>query len=304
MCLAATMGLCEQSVRAEPARPQPQAPAAAPSERFEVASVKPTPPPGPGWRSVGCQGGPGTTDPGLFHCTEINLSNLISMAFGLEGYQFPGRDSFERDVYDISAKVPPGATRQQFDHMLQNLLIERFKLPCHYQKKEMPVYALVVAKGGIKMKESPPENPQPADPAAADQAPAPPQPKTGLDRDGYPSVPPALRGRPSFPRFLSGRARWATVDTTMPGLSKTLTSLSAFSRLDASLVTDATGLAGKYDFALSWVYDADEAARVSPNFAGPSLDLALQQQLGLRLERRKSMVDVFTVDHVEQPSGN
>src|SRR5580698_1398331 len=90
----------------------------------------------------------------------------------------------------------------------------------------------------------------------------------------------------------------------MPGLAQALTSLSAFSKLDLSLVTDATGLTGNYDFTLSWVYDAEEAARVSPNFAGPTLDEALQRQLGLRLERKKGMSDVFIVDHVERPLGN
>jgi uncharacterized protein (TIGR03435 family) len=188
--------------------------------------------------------------------------------------------------------------------MMQNLLIERFKLAFHYEKREMPVYTLAVAKDGFKMKESAPGNPPPADSVAAEQAPVPPQLKTGLDRDGYPIVPPARRGQLSLPRFLDGRARWAAVDITMPGLAQMLSALSAFSKLHLSLVSDATGLTGKYDFTLSWVYDSDEAARVSPNFSGPSLAEALQQQLGLRLERKKGAVDVFIVDHVERPSAN
>jgi hypothetical protein len=74
---------------AEPANPQQQA-LSSPSDRFEVVSVKPSPRLGPGADSSGCQGGPSTSDPGLFHCTLIDVSNLISMAFSLEGYRFPG----------------------------------------------------------------------------------------------------------------------------------------------------------------------------------------------------------------------
>lgn len=57
-------------------------------------------------------------------------------------------------MYEISAKIPPGTTREQFDHMLQNLLIERFKLAYHYEKKEMAVLDLAIGKGALKMKAS------------------------------------------------------------------------------------------------------------------------------------------------------
>jgi uncharacterized protein (TIGR03435 family) len=226
------------------------------------------------------------------------------MAFNLEGYQFPGADAINHDAYDITAKVAPGASRQQLNHMLQNLLIERFKLTFHYTKKELPVYALVPAKGNIKLKASRPSGTVPADPENLDQAFESRQPNAGLDRDGYPIVAPARRGRPSIPRFLSGRARWAAVDLSMKELAQALTALSAFSRLDLSLVTDATDLGGRYDFTLFWIYDPDEAARRTPGFIGPTLQQALQEQLGLRLERQKAIIDIFVVDHVERPSVN
>jgi uncharacterized protein (TIGR03435 family) len=128
------------------------------SIQFEVASVKPSPPPGPdGSRLVGCKGGPGSTGPGLFTCANIDISYVVTMAFNLRSYQFPAREYADTAMYEISAKVPPGTTRERFDYMLQNLLIERFKLAYHYEKKEMAVLDLVVGKSGVKMKGSPPE---------------------------------------------------------------------------------------------------------------------------------------------------
>jgi uncharacterized protein (TIGR03435 family) len=275
--------------RAQSGVPAPQLAA----EKFEVASVKPSPPPGPGWRTVGCQGGPGTSDPGLFTCREITISNLISMAFHLEEYQFPNRDAIDNAPYEISARVPPNSTRDQFDRMLQTLLFERCKLTFHWQRKDMVVYNLVVAKGGLKMKPSPPQ-----DQAETSEVAPPPQPaKPELDADGFPKVAPAQRGGISVQRF-DGRGRWATVYTSTRELAGTLAFFSG------NPVVDTTELAGKYDFTLSWVYDPDKSAAVPPNLTGPTLAEAIEQQLGLRLERKKGTAEVFIVDHIERPAGN
>jgi len=75
----------------------------------------------------------------------------LIQAFNLKPYQLP---SAPRDAYQVTAKVPVGATKEQLRTMLQNLLIERFKLTCHFEKKEREIFNLVIGKGGLKLKES------------------------------------------------------------------------------------------------------------------------------------------------------
>jgi len=238
-----------------------------------------------------CKGGPGSTDPGLFTCTNYNLANLVSYAFNLRPYQFPAADYADRTGYNITAKVPPGTTREQFTLMFQNLLVERFKLAYHHEKKEIEVYDLMVAKGGLKMKESPSE-PPPAPPLPARNRPV------TLGADGYPDIPPVRHGGSAMYQ-MNGRARWASSETTMEDLVQ---GLSAFV---GRPITDATGLKGKYDFTLSWVIGSGVEVAVSDIDAGPTLVEAVQEQLGLKLEAKKGKVDIFVIDHVEKtPTGN
>jgi uncharacterized protein (TIGR03435 family) len=257
--------------------------------QFEVASVKPSPPPDPNGIMVGCNGGPGSTDPGLFTCTHFNVSNLVGMAFQLSSYQQPQADYGDRAMYDISAKVPPGTTKEQFNLMLRNLVIERFKLAYHYEKKEMQVYDVGVAKGGLKMKESPSAVPEAVKGGEEAEAPLPPLGKVDLDAEGFPKVAVPKRGSSSM-TMTNGRARWMSTDTSMEQVVSMLTN-----QLGAP-VTDSTGLQGKYDFMLSWVAENNPAADSS----GPTLIEAVREQLGLRLERKKGLADVFVIDHVEK----
>ena len=105
-------------------------------QTFEVASIKAASPPldGKGMR-VDWKGGPGTPDPGLFTCENCSLANLVSIAYDLKSYQFPGSSDLNTDRFTVSAKVPPGTTKEDFRLMQQNLLAERFKLKIHREKK-------------------------------------------------------------------------------------------------------------------------------------------------------------------------
>jgi len=259
--------------------------------KFEVASVKVT---SPDARVRTCGGGPGTPSPGLWRCTNVPLAYVISPAFGFEAYQFSPRESCCQASFDFEAKVPAGATKAQFRQMLQNLLVERFHFAFHYQEKEMPVFELVVAEKGSRMKPSPP------DAALPEQDPWAP-PKFTMGDDGYPVFPEAEGGLAGT----NGHYRWTAICVSLPEIVRTL------SYYLGRPVIDATGLKGNFDFDLKWGIDTklqlemagrrDEAAEVPDTGpTGPPLTRAVQDQLGLKLNAKKGPGKVVVVDHVEK----
>src|SRR5580692_9927503 len=164
-----------------------QTPSAVP--RFEVASIKPSPPGDLDQMFVGSRGGPGTEDPGLYVCENCGVSFLLREAFDLKPFQFSAPDWMQSARFHVSAKIPVGTTRQQFRLMLQELLAERFKLTFHYDKRDIQTFELVVAKNGSKMKE---HEEQPPAPDETPQAGPPSQ-----DENGFPILPgrkPMMRG--------------------------------------------------------------------------------------------------------------
>src|SRR5271165_4347402 len=153
---------------------------------FDAASVKPATPPVPDGRGrimmMGPSGGPGTKDPGRIRYPFMSLKNLLMNAYDVKSFQVSGPAFLDSERFDITATMPPETTKEQFRVMLQNLLAERFKLTVHRETKELPMYSLVVAKNGPKMKESA-EMPAPTE--TPDAPPPPPplpsQPKMGPD---------------------------------------------------------------------------------------------------------------------------
>ncbi|MEO8593455.1 MAG: TIGR03435 family protein [Candidatus Solibacter sp.] len=288
-----------------------------PSMVFEVASIKVAPPPeaspiGRVAMRMGCTGGPGTQSPGQYTCMNSPVSVLISQAFGLRAYQYPAVASGDGPRYNVSAKIPAGATKEQVQTMFKNLLIERFKLAYHFEKREMPVYDLVVGKNGSKLKPSPEQPAPPPDGAprgpAGGAGGAPP----GLARptigpDGFPVIP---AGRNSSSMFMmpNGGTRLTTSDSSMEQLVNMLTNQIG------RPVVDATGLKGKYDYTLTFTREnlnangpmamvgaggTGEAPPPPPSDA-PSIFSAVQDQLGLKLEQKKGAIDFFVMDHVEK----
>src|SRR5258707_5143813 len=145
-----------------------------PKLTFEVASIKPSPPFNSGQpvRIGGNGGGPGSASPERITYGRISVRNLITLAFGITNVQVVGPswfDSPSSDVWDIQAKVPEGASKDDVKVMLQNLLVDRFGLIAHRETREMQAYELIIAKNGPKLKESeaaanPAPPPQPGDP--------------------------------------------------------------------------------------------------------------------------------------------
>lgn len=189
-------------------------------------------------------------------------------------------------MFNIEAKVPKGATHEQFTVMLRNLLIARFKLAVHHETREQQTYSLVVAKNGPKFKEAAPVKPAQVDrdEPARPRAPEP----FKLDKDGYPSFPPGEAGNAiagNHARLYDPRTRMAQ--------------FAAF--LGAQLhgpVTNATGLTGVYEIDLHWL--TDTMASTPETDSGPGLIEALADQLGLRLESKKGPVNYLVVDHAEK----
>lgn len=242
---------------------------------FEVASVKPSPPSPGKYAPTLVRGGPGSSDPTLATFENIDLFSLVTMAYGIQRYQLVAPDWMSAAKFDITARVAPGASIDQYRLMLQSLLAERFQLTLHHDRKEIQMAELVVAKNGPKLKASP------VDPAgAADPGLQPPLPRAG--------PPPGYHGPFSM----------ALPKASMERLAALLSGL-----LDQPVV-DSTGLKGNYDIKLRALVGSnppDTDAADSP----PSLFEAVQEQLGLKLTLKKALADVLVIDRIEKtPTGN
>ncbi len=127
---------------------------------FEVVSIRPGSPivtqcPGGGLRALGliC-GGPGTPDPGRLTGNSVLLRTLIQRALGVQPLQLIGPDWIASKRYDIAAVIPADATPEELNLMLQRMLEDRFNLKSHHETREFPAYNLVLAKGGLKLRET------------------------------------------------------------------------------------------------------------------------------------------------------
>jgi uncharacterized protein (TIGR03435 family) len=189
--------------------------------------------------------------------------------------------------------------------MLLNLLKERFHLTYHTEKKDFDLYTLTVAKGGPKLNDpAPPDGPLPEPPQSGTIAtPAP------LDRDGFPQLP---AGRRNFQGRTQNGVTRMTFRMYRPG---ELASLLQF-QLTPSRVVDKTGLTGQYDFRLEFSTEGlpgPMGRALAPPPPGesnqpepaPTLFAALEKQLGLKLDKSKTPLDVIVVDHMDkEPTEN
>jgi uncharacterized protein (TIGR03435 family) len=287
--------------------------------QFEAASVKPSPPPdGKFMVFASGRGGPGSDDPTRLRFTNAALAQIVARAYNIKTYQVIAPDWLNQERFDIDAKIPAGATKEQANVMLQNLLAERFHMVVQRGTKDFQGYDLVVAKGGHKLKESSPED------AAFDQSqprpstPPPPPPPPG---PGGRMNPPTL-ARPGLMMMMRMSPKGAVVH--LSARAQTMQQLvDAIANHLNRPVIDATNLPGKYDFQLEFSGDAPMAMggmlpppppgaginppgnAESPEDLAPALPTALQQQLGLRLESKKIPLPTITVEKADKvPTGN
>ncbi len=235
-------------------------------QEFEAASIKPSAPAPMGTFRIGIQMLPG----GRVSMSGVTVKILIQRAYGVRDFQIvggPGWLGSER--YDITAKPEGAATPDQVKLMTQALLADRFQLKFHRETKELPTYALVVAKSGPKFH-------------AAEDAP-------GSDK---------ARGT----RISMERGQFTLQGAPVSALTNQLGQILGRS------VIDKTELAGNYDFKLEWTPDdgprAADGEHPVADTTGVSIFTALQDQLGLKLEATKGPVEILVIERVEKASEN
>jgi len=272
--------------------------------KYEVATVKPSSEEDGRIRMMM------TPDGAEFNGAQMQM--LLQQAFGVERDRIFGEPDWTHSKrFDIAAKVAPEDApkldklkMEQRRAMLLPLLEERFGLKYHHESRELPMYSLVIAKGGPKLKESTaPIAPPPGAPGAPG----------GPDGPDGPRDPPVVRGGerggPGMMRMSPGAIE------AQGGGTQFLA--HALSNLVGRTVTDKTGLTGNYDYNLRWTPDPGSMpmagpggggqpqhgdAPVDPN--GPTLFTALEEQLGLKLQSEKGKVDVIVIDHIDLPTEN
>jgi len=259
-----------QRVSAENTWPIPEPPKAMAADakpKFDVGTVKPSDPSRPG-KLFTFRGS---------HVMTINtdVNDLITFAYGLHSKQIVEAPAWlGTDKFDVDGKpdVEGQPSLAQLRMLIQSVLTERFKLAFHHEQRELSVYALTVAKGG--------------------------KPKMTVTAD-----------KPSDNRnfLFRGLGDLTVTNSTMKDFCDGMQGAV----MDKPVV-DHTGLTDRYDFQLRWTPDESQFAQMGSrgpvstedSNAPPTLETALQEQLGLKLEPAKAMTDVIVIDHLEKPSEN
>jgi len=234
--------------------------------------------------------------PDGINMTGVPVQMLLRQAFGVEDDRIIGAPGWVKsDRWDMQAKVAPEdvdafrkVPRDDRFAMLLPLLEDRFHLKYHHEMRELPLYELVVAKGGPKLTKSADNGP-----------PEPPDNKAG--------APPMAPGGPG-----GGPPRRRMMMMRPGGLESEGVPLELLAHQLAFIlghtVQDKTGLTGNYDFKLHFTPEdaspmgAGAADNGQPAEDAPPLFTALQEQLGLKLESTKAKVDVIVIDHIDLPT--
>jgi len=268
---------------------------AAPRPEFEVASIRPSGPQPPNTLGIGLH-----IDGAQVNCSFLSLRDYIAMAWRLKYYQVSGPDWIANTRFDIAAKLPDGAKRDQVPEMLQALLEDRFHLKFHKEPKEFAVYALIPGKGTLKLKQS-----------AAAPATEPSDPS----RNSVNVT--ASGGRGGATISLGNGANFSFTENRVEASRlNMLQFVDLLGRFAEKPVLDMTQLNGTYDITMEFSPDDFRAMMIRSAIAAgvPLPPQALQllngatdeplfnavEALGLRLDRRKAPIDVIVIDKAEK----
>jgi bla regulator protein blaR1 len=269
-----------------------QSPAVTP--KFEVASIKPDLEHG----GMAVRPLPGRL------IADASVRLLMQNAYAVPPFQIEGGPAWvDSERYAVDAKAGGNANRAQIFLMLQSLLEDRFQLKTHRETRELPVYTLVAARGGLKL--PPPKEGGCVNPDAD----APPDWAEGRMAG---RMPPPQPGKPPSPRCGSINVMLAASGARMQGGKLPMPEfVRVLSTVLGRTVIDKSGFTGLFDVQVDFVPDETTPALPAPppgaaplDFNGPSILTAMQQQLGLRLESSKGPVEVIIVDYIERPSAN
>jgi uncharacterized protein (TIGR03435 family) len=244
---------------------------------YEVVSIKPN------------HSGSGAANSSLFpvfspHVSATNVTTkwLLEMGYGIKDFQLSGAPPWiNADRYDIAADIEEsqfGQIRklsrddqlQQVQLLIQSLLADRFKLKITRETKQLPIMALAAEKNASKLAQF------------ADQP--------------YPNP----INSPGVIVMEFGRDSQRTVKATKTTMDNFA---SALSRVLEQQVVNETAVSGNYTFTISWT-DPMEAGPSAATDTGPSVQAALEDELGLKLESTKGPVETITIDRIEKPSPN
>jgi uncharacterized protein (TIGR03435 family) len=287
---------------------------------FEVASVKPnTSGRGPmGIAIQGCR----------FVALNVTLRMVLQYAYRPAGGRLPnnqiigGPEWMDSDRFDIQAKPEGEASsipQSDMQLMVQSLLEDRFQLKSHHETHQLPVYDLVVARDGLKMKLSDDQTPaQPSSPGHAEgDVSIPCSGQTPPPQEAGPGTAPLPRGSVLLRGTPTPGVRAITLT-----LSASATPISILVNLLPSYVgrpiINKTNIQDLYDIEVQFVLEngtppiggavAPAGPQISPPLAsdpsGISLFTAIQEQLGLKLESSRGPVEVLVIDSVQKPSEN
>jgi len=275
------------------------APAAAHAQEkveFEVASVKPF--------SIGQPDGPVTLgariDGAQVRMVGLTMRDLLSSAFRVKLYQISGPEWMATERYDLNAKLPAGVSAEKLPEMLQALLMERFGIRLRREQKEMPVYAMLIGKPPLRLKEN-----------IVDPSAPPPKAVEVSGTGGAQGISVNLGNGSSY-SFMGGKMTAKKV--TAPTIA------SVLERFTDRPVMDLTELKGTYD--LEFTVSPEETqtlmirAAVAAGVQLPPQALRLldgggnpiesgAEQLGLKIEGRRMPVDIIVIDQVQKvPTDN
>jgi len=249
-----------------------------PRPAFEVATIKPTAP--------DARGTVIAMPPGRLEIVNMTLKAMIENAYSIQPFQVSGGPGWlDSDHYDVSAKTGIDLKRDDVLVMLQSLLADRFHIVLRREIKQLPIYALVMARKDQKLgprliesRKGACTEPDPANPFAVDQM--------------------KLCGN-----FQLGPEGLILVAAPMARLTPLL------SRLLGRTVVDRTGLTKNFDINIEWT--PDEFLAMQPprkgrvqDPTGPSIFTVFREQLGLAFKREKGPVEIFVVERAEKPSEN
>ncbi len=249
-----------------------------PTLTFDVATIRPTPPPDANFH-VSVSSPPHSS---RFEATNFPIKALLQIAYGFDAPVVGAPDWVASTFYDIKARsddatdarlarLTDNEVRLEKRNAIRVLLAERLGLKTHLETRNTVIYNLVVDKGGVKMQVVPPP------PPGADGEAPPPRPPLDIQAHG------SQHG-----------LEFVGSNTPMRGLTGALSSM-----VEAPVI-DKTGLTGIYNYTLQF---GREWSEHDPD-SWPSIFTAVEEQLGLKLEAAHESVPNLVVDHITKPTEN